>query len=117
MLPPVIEAYAANAVVLISLVNATVPLASGKLIVLSAVGSTACSFVSFASAVVPSKLILVILLISDANSSVTLFAAIPALIYQVVPKNVSVSVAGSKVCVPVLPAIPNVLLLEFDTQA
>ena len=44
-----------------------------------------------------------------SSSSVTLFAAMPALICPVVPKNVNVSVAVLNVCVPVLPAKPNVV--------
>ena len=60
------------------------------------------------SAVEPSKLILTILLMFGSSSNVTLFAAMPALICPVVPKNVSVSVAVLNVCVPVLPARPNV---------
>ena len=43
--------------------NAIVPLESGKLMVLSAVGSIACIFVSLLFEEVPSKEILVILLI------------------------------------------------------
>ena len=60
------------------------------------------------SAVEPSKLILVILLMLGSKLNVTLFAAMPALICPVVPKNVSVSVAVLNVCEPVLPARPNV---------
>ena len=60
------------------------------------------------SAVEPSKLILTILLILGSKLNVTLFAAMPALICPVVPKNVSVSVAVLNVCEPVLAASPNV---------
>jgi hypothetical protein len=62
---------------LTSVVVATVPLASGKVIVLSAVGSVTASVVSKASAVAPSKITEPVKAIFPSTSSVSAGVAVP----------------------------------------